>query len=576
MFDAHYTEWTYKRIKFIMDHFGYPYFKNKKILDLGCGHGDVGASFYRLGADVTCVDIRDDNLQVTTKKYQGIKTKKVNLDREWPFDKVDLVIDLGLLCHLFNYEAHLKHVCNSAGVLVLETAVCDSDDPELCIMGNEDAHAKDRSFSGTSSRPTAAKIEKILTNAGMNFKRVDNSKLNCKNYIYDWSVTNSNNTDIGKRRLWVANKIKDVDNKNIVYSTPNIIAPVLPMPDLAVQSIILPSPPPVQSVSPLLPVTVAAVPHMAIPHVIPSYVPYADVIRNNSEEFAITYPEKYNVSNTFSTGGIILPLTASSRRWISKISPLFPNIKIHTKAHSMTGFNKSSESPDLIMCSIDNIVSNKRIFIEEWFPDKILTDNYINKLNNCGTILTSSLLNAQSILQKLPDANVVRVIKPWSLLNTNSQSNNCFIYFEKDAKLTKVLLDSWKDNYPRVSIIGSSSKLPLFANFVSIYEDYEVLQKMILSSKAIIDLSANTYYMSGIIELAHANNIPVITNNHQFSGDNIFHVIQDKNISSHPIASNISDAINKFLDKPISFPTSYDENYNLNVVDNAIKKMLGI
>lgn len=218
MFDANYTEWTYKRIKFIMDHFGYPFFRNKKILDLGCGHGDVGASFYRLGADVTCVDIRDDNLQITTKKYQGIKTKRANLDREWPFDKVDVIMDLGLLCHLFNYEAHLKNACRSTNILILETAVCDSDDPELCIMGSEDPHAKDKSFSGTSSRPTAAKIEKILINAGMNFKRMDTNKLNSKDHIYDWSVSNSNNIDIGKRRLWIANKIKDDAEKPSVYS----------------------------------------------------------------------------------------------------------------------------------------------------------------------------------------------------------------------------------------------------------------------------------------------------------------------------------------------------------------------
>ena len=37
---------------------GFDFFKGKKILELGAGHGDIGAFFAELGADVLCLDGR--------------------------------------------------------------------------------------------------------------------------------------------------------------------------------------------------------------------------------------------------------------------------------------------------------------------------------------------------------------------------------------------------------------------------------------------------------------------------------------------------------------------------------------
>src|ERR1700682_2785847 len=106
VFGLHYEDWNRKRIKAIIDYYGVPFFKDKKILDLGCGHGDVAGAFSRLGANVTCVDARQENLNILKTKYPELNILKVNLEHEWPFNsKYDIVFSLALTCHLTDYSA---------------------------------------------------------------------------------------------------------------------------------------------------------------------------------------------------------------------------------------------------------------------------------------------------------------------------------------------------------------------------------------------------------------------------------------------------------------------------------------
>lgn len=207
-FDGHYLDWNQKRIKGIVDFYGHKFMYYKRILDLGCGYGDISGVLHRLGADVTVVDARPEHLKMVSKKFSGIKTVQADLDRNWPFKgkQFDLVLDLGLLCHLSDYASHLRAVCASTTHLVLETAVCDSDDPFKCISVNESKAIYDLSVNGLGCRPSAAAIEKILTECGMNFRRIDSNKFNTDRYSYDWVPQNNDGTDINKRRIWFAVK----------------------------------------------------------------------------------------------------------------------------------------------------------------------------------------------------------------------------------------------------------------------------------------------------------------------------------------------------------------------------------
>src|ERR1019366_8668390 len=216
-------EWNHKKIKAIVDYFGHPFFQNKKVLDLGCKHGDAGGgALYRLGSQITAVDAREEHLKIAAKKYPGIKTIKSDLDCDWAFSHFDLVINTDLLCHLKNWEGHFRNMLNSTNNVVLETAVCDSLDPNLCSVLSENKDNPDWSFNGFSARPTAAFIEKIFGELSFDFKRLDSSGLNTGPLQYDWIVSNTGTCDINKRRFWFARRntehtkpqpiIKTIDN----------------------------------------------------------------------------------------------------------------------------------------------------------------------------------------------------------------------------------------------------------------------------------------------------------------------------------------------------------------------------
>jgi glycosyltransferase involved in cell wall biosynthesis/SAM-dependent methyltransferase len=219
MFDGNYISKNQTRIKNIIDFYGHKFIYMKKVLDLGTGHGDMGGSLYRLGADVTLVDARAEHLKIASKKFQGIKTITADLDRDWPFKnkKFDIVLDLDLICHLRDYETHLKNVCSITQHLILETAVCDSPDPNKCFILTENKGSYDLSVNGVACRPTAAAIERILNDAGMNFKRIDSNKLNVPPYVYDWVPLNNDDTSINKRRMWYCVK---KDNAVQIAATP--------------------------------------------------------------------------------------------------------------------------------------------------------------------------------------------------------------------------------------------------------------------------------------------------------------------------------------------------------------------
>jgi SAM-dependent methyltransferase len=225
MFDGKYLEWNQKRIKGIIDYYGHPFMVHKKVLDLGCGHADISGALYRLGADITAVDARQEHLKMVSKKFPGVKTVKADLDRAWPFygKQYDLVLDLDLICHLGDYEGHLRAICSSASHIVLETAVCDSEDPYKCIKGSESKNVYDLSVNGISSYPTAAAIERVLRECGFSFRRNDTNRFNSGSFVYDWQPSNNDRCDVNKRRIWFA--VKDTSQHNQVFIPHNAPPP---------------------------------------------------------------------------------------------------------------------------------------------------------------------------------------------------------------------------------------------------------------------------------------------------------------------------------------------------------------
>lgn len=216
-FDRMYVDWNHKRIKKIINHFGHQAFYEKTVLDLGCGHADQSGALARLGARVIAVDARQEHLTIAKKKYPHITTMCVDLDQSWPFgnQKFDFVLVLGLVCHLTNYKQLLQRACAVSDNLVLESEICDSNDPARVVQIDEHRSIYDWAFNGVGYKPSAPHLEKILQESGMSFNRIDSSDLNTGPFKYDWVVNNTNSRKIGYRRFWVVKK-----NNNVIINPP--------------------------------------------------------------------------------------------------------------------------------------------------------------------------------------------------------------------------------------------------------------------------------------------------------------------------------------------------------------------
>lgn len=209
MFDKEYIERTRIISKFIIDTLGHNFFANKSLLDLGCGHADIGAVFQRLGSNVSAIDARENHLIVAKKKYPGIRTQRVDLDKEWKFQSVDIILAIDICSRLKNWEPFLHNACNTANTLILETAVSDNSDPNACSSCQENKNVYDASFNGFASFPSPANIERVMVGCGMDFKVYNSNKLNSLGRKYDWVVNDDKSFGIEKRRFWIATKRKD-------------------------------------------------------------------------------------------------------------------------------------------------------------------------------------------------------------------------------------------------------------------------------------------------------------------------------------------------------------------------------
>lgn len=199
-FSGHYIGWRAKRVAAILEHYQPSFFFERSVLELGCGYGDIGGVFAKLGARVVCSDARESHLRVVRKHHPEIKTIRVDLESEWPFGSYDLIIHMGVLYHLSSFEKSLEKACRSSQFMVLETEVSDSDDPSFVMRTAERGY--DQAVSGIGIRPTAEGIERVLASCGMKYQRISDARCNHGIHRYDWPVTNSKTWEHGLRRFW--------------------------------------------------------------------------------------------------------------------------------------------------------------------------------------------------------------------------------------------------------------------------------------------------------------------------------------------------------------------------------------
>lgn len=133
----------------------------KRVLELGCGVGDLTGFFVDRGCRVHAIDGREENLAVLRGQWAGrggVTCGVKNLDEPGEFsgEPFDVVFCYGLLYHLEHPTRMLdfaSRACGPKGVLLLETCVSFGDGVEVNPVA-EDAASESQAVGGLGCRPT--------------------------------------------------------------------------------------------------------------------------------------------------------------------------------------------------------------------------------------------------------------------------------------------------------------------------------------------------------------------------------------------------------------------------------------
>lgn len=183
-----YNEWTTTRINKIINIFGKKWFDDKKILELGAAHGDIGIEFLKIGSHVCFSDGRKENLQSIVDKLNPHNYKPdvqlIDQNTAWSLDKqFDLILHLGTLWHIENWQQDLERSLMHSNTMILETMVNPT-------FGQEPANFEHPCddygpLNQVGSFFTQEAVESELTKLGCKFIRFDDPELNTSGWAYN-------------------------------------------------------------------------------------------------------------------------------------------------------------------------------------------------------------------------------------------------------------------------------------------------------------------------------------------------------------------------------------------------------
>lgn len=237
IFGGVFNDWRVKRVKKLEHIFSREWFKNKKVLEMACGFGNIGLYLKSLGADATFADARQDSLDMVKKKDQDARVILLDQEKPWILSqKFDLILHFGLLYNLDNWERDLRTTIQHTRYVALETAVARYSNPFECkIVKPEYPSELYGPYSGTGTLVSSSNIESIFEEMGADYHRYDDSDLNMEEswseYRYDWKeeygpvvqysetpvVNTWDNIHLGGRRFWVVKNNSLVSSLNLFY-----------------------------------------------------------------------------------------------------------------------------------------------------------------------------------------------------------------------------------------------------------------------------------------------------------------------------------------------------------------------
>lgn len=183
---------------------GKEWFRGKRTLELGCGHGHVSRMLKDWGAEPLATDGSAWCVEATKYFWPDLEVRQLDQTTDYNLGKFDLVIHWGVSYHLppDAWEYDLMRAVDHGGIVSYESQVVDSDDPG-CVRSNTDDKGEDRSLTGTGTHISVGAIEGCLRTIGKPFKRYDDADLDTGQQKYSWEAKNEGFCHYQLRRFWM-------------------------------------------------------------------------------------------------------------------------------------------------------------------------------------------------------------------------------------------------------------------------------------------------------------------------------------------------------------------------------------
>ena len=168
----------------------------KRVLDVGCGVGHLGAKLMQMGASVICVDGRESNIASLRARYPHLEACVGNVETE-PLSRLGrfhIVFSYGLLYHLENPLLSLRNmesVCDE--MLLLETIICDH---QLALVRMEDESTDvNQALGGIAGRPTPHFVVLALNRIGFPYVYAPMTPPEHEDFRFEWRNNLDTNRD---------------------------------------------------------------------------------------------------------------------------------------------------------------------------------------------------------------------------------------------------------------------------------------------------------------------------------------------------------------------------------------------
>ena len=198
----YHPDWQINRINFILSKYPKEFFKGKRILELGAYNGYIGAYFSALGAEVHCVEGRQENVDRIKSDYPNVTVEHANLDTpDWNWGHYDIIINFGLYYHLENYhKEHLVNCINNCDLMLFESVIYDSLESEIYFR---EERGDDQSLTEKGGTPSTSYVENIFNEINIPYKKYTSPLLNNHQHKYDWPDTGFKVFNQYNRRFWI-------------------------------------------------------------------------------------------------------------------------------------------------------------------------------------------------------------------------------------------------------------------------------------------------------------------------------------------------------------------------------------